>query len=270
MERNLVKKSYGLVLLCSLSLLMVLISSCQQSKLKAVIAVANKQCPIDMGEVGTVTSITYDGDNVVYTLNMNENFTDISVLKDNPESMKESIKIMFGNPSKEVKQLLELVAECNAGLEMRFVGKDSGEQAVCGLTTEELKETLKSDADPSQSESSKLEAQVKMANLQFPMQASDEIIVEKIEIIDDAVTYLCVVDEDLCPVKQIEANAVEVKKGIVATLAGQADAATQLFLQTCINCDKNVTYRYTGKQSGAQYDVVITVPELKKMIIKKK
>ena len=88
MERNLLKKSYGFVLLCSLLLLTLSISSCQESKLKAVVAIANKQCPMDMGEVGTITSIIYDGSNVVYTLNMNESITDIAILKDNPESMK--------------------------------------------------------------------------------------------------------------------------------------------------------------------------------------
>ncbi len=36
-------------------------TGCQEAKLKTVIAVANKQCPIDMGAVGTITSIIYDG-----------------------------------------------------------------------------------------------------------------------------------------------------------------------------------------------------------------
>lgn len=269
MERNLLKKSYGFVLLCSLLLLMVSISSCQKSKLKAVVAIANKQCPMDMGEVGTITSITYNGSNVVYTLNMNESITDIAILKDNPESMKESIKIMFRNPAKDVKEMLKLVAECNAGLQMKFVGKDSGEEAVCELTSEEVKEVLKAESDPSQSERAKLEAQLKMANLQFPMQASEEILIEKIELSDESVVYICKVDEDACPISQIEANAEEVKKEIVANLAAQSDPATQVFLKTCINNDKSVAYRYIGTKSGNHYDIVITLPELEKMIIKK-
>ena len=39
-----------------------------------------------MGEVGNITSIIYDGDNVVYTLNMNEEITNIKILKDNPKA----------------------------------------------------------------------------------------------------------------------------------------------------------------------------------------
>ena len=194
MAGNLLKKSSGLMLLCSVSLLMIVMTGCQEAKLKTVIGIANKQCPLDMGEVGNITSIIYDGDNVVYTLNMNEEITNIKILKDNPESMKSSIKMMFQNPAADVKEMLKLMAKCNSGLHMIFVGNKSGEQAVCELTAEELKEVINTNADPAQSGQTKLEAQLKMANLQFPMQASEEVVVEKIEIIGESVVYICSVD----------------------------------------------------------------------------
>ena len=203
MTGNLLKKSSGFILLCSISLLMLVMTGCQEAKLKTVIAVANKQCPIDMGAVGTITSIIYDGNNVVYTLNMNEEITNIKILKDNPESMKSSITMMFQNPAADVKEMLKLMAKCNSGLHMIFVGNKSGEQAVCELTAEELKEVINTNADPAQSGQTKLEAQLKMANLQFPMQASEEVIVEKIEVIGESVVYICSVDEELCPISQI-------------------------------------------------------------------
>lgn len=266
MVRNLSKKSYGFMLVCSLSLLLMLTTSCQESKLKAVIEIANKQCPMNMGESGKITSIVYDGSNVVYTFHMNEAVTNIKVLKSNPESMKESVQIMFQNPSKEVKALLELVVKCNAGLKMDFIGNESGEKATCELTTEELKNIFNADSDESKSDLAKLNAQLKMANLQFPVQAGEGIVVEKIELIDDAVVYQCVVDEDLCEIQQIEENAKDVKEGIVETLSDQTDQAVQVFIKTCVACDKNIAYRYIGKESGEHYDVVVTVPELKKML----
>ena len=269
MTGNLLKKSSGFILLCSISLLMLVMTGCQEAKLKTVIGVANKQCPIDMGAVGTITSIIYDGNNVVYTLNMNEEITNIKILKDNPESMKSSITMMFQNPAADVKEMLKLMAKCNSGLHMIFVGNKSGEQAVCELTAEELKEVINTNADPAQSGQTKLEAQLKMANLQFPMQASEEVIVEKIEVIGESVVYICSVDEELCPISQIEENAAEVKEGIVSMLASRTDPATQLFIKTCVNNNKNIMYRYIGKESDKQHDVVIPVSDLKKMFIKK-
>ena len=44
------------------------------------------------------------------------------------------------------------------------------------------------------------------------MQASEEVVVEKIEIIGESVVYICSVDEELCPISQIEENAAEVKE----------------------------------------------------------
>lgn len=48
MAGNLLKKSSGLMLLCSVSLLMIVMTGCQEAKLKTVIGIANKQCPLDM------------------------------------------------------------------------------------------------------------------------------------------------------------------------------------------------------------------------------
>ena len=189
---KLVRRPNAVILFISLSLLMMLTTGCQEIKLKAGIEAANKQCPIDMGETGKITSIVYDGENVVYTFYLNEEAANIKTLQKNPESMKTSLKIMFQNPNKEVKSLLS----------------------------------------------------------------------------DEAVIYICRVDEDLCDMNQIKANAAEVKQGIIETLGNQTDLATQLFIKSCVNCDRNIVYRYIGKQSEAQHDVVITVPELKDMLKK--
>lgn len=267
MERNLVKKSSAIMLMCCLSLLLVLTSACQETKLKAVIEIANKQCPMDMGQAGKITSIVYDGTNVVYNFNINEALTDIKVLNSNPESMKDALQTMFQNPSKEIKELLDLMVKCNAGLQMNFIGSKSGEQATCEITTDELKEIFSGDMDESKSAVAKLEAQLKIANLQFPMDAGQGIVVEKIEMADDAVVYKCKVDEEVCEIDQIEASAEVVKQGIVESL-NTPDQSIQLFIKSCTDCDKNVTYSYISKQTGKNYDIVITVDELKKMLKK--
>lgn len=266
MVQNLVRKSGRLMLLCSLSLVLILATSCQEAKLKAVIGVANKQCPMDMGQAGKITSITYDGENVVYNFQINEEFANIDALKKNPDSMKESIKAMFRNPAEEVKKMFEMMVDCNAGLQVIFVGDKSGDKATAELTADEIKETLNAKPDESQSELTKLEAQVKMANVQFPMKAGEEIEIEKMELSDESVIYICKVNEDMSDINLMKENAEAVKKGIVATLSNQKDAASQSFLQTCVNCNRDIVYRYIGNQSGNQHDVVITVDEVKEML----
>ena len=71
------------MLLACLSL--VLLTGCsQKSKLKLAIELADKQCPMDMGASGEISSITFDGSDVVYVLLMNESFLNIDALKENP------------------------------------------------------------------------------------------------------------------------------------------------------------------------------------------
>ncbi len=121
--RNLLKRSNRVMLFFSLSLLIMITTSCQDIKLKVAIESANKQCPVEMGEFGKITSIVYDGQNVVYTFNVDEVYTNIKTLKEHPESLKSSMTIMFQNPTKDVKALLDLVIKCNAGLKMIYIAK---------------------------------------------------------------------------------------------------------------------------------------------------
>ena len=76
---KLVRRPNAVILFISLSLLMMLTTGCQEIKLKAGIEAANKQCPIDMGETGKITSIVYDGENVVYTFYLNEEAANIKI-----------------------------------------------------------------------------------------------------------------------------------------------------------------------------------------------
>ena len=51
-----------------------------------------------MGASGEISSITFDGSDVVYVLLMNESFLNIDALKENPDAMKSAVTVMFGNP----------------------------------------------------------------------------------------------------------------------------------------------------------------------------
>ena len=105
--KNMFKNAGKMVLFTCLSLM--LLTACgQKSKLKLAIAAANKQCPMDMGASGEISSITFDGSDVVYVLLMNESFLNIDALKENPDAMKSAVTVMFGNPQGSIKEILSL------------------------------------------------------------------------------------------------------------------------------------------------------------------
>ena len=116
--KNMFKNAGKMVLFTCLSLM--LLTACgQKSKLKLAIAAANKQCPMDMGASGEISSITFDGADVVYVLLMNESFLNIDALKKNPDAMKSAVTVMLGNPQGAIKEMLDLVVGTDSG--MKFI-----------------------------------------------------------------------------------------------------------------------------------------------------
>ena len=72
------------MLLTCLSL--ILLTGCsRKSQLKLAIEMANKQCPMSIGTTGEISSITFDGTDVIYSLLMNEDYLDLDALGKNTE-----------------------------------------------------------------------------------------------------------------------------------------------------------------------------------------
>ena len=62
--RNIIKNLGSIMLLTCLSL--ILLTGCsRKSQLKLAIEMANKQCPMSIGTTGEISSITFDGTDVI-------------------------------------------------------------------------------------------------------------------------------------------------------------------------------------------------------------
>ena len=115
------------MLLACLSL--VLLTGCsQKSKLKLAIELADKQCPMDMGTVGEISGITFDGTDVIYNMLMNEDYLDLNALEKNPDAMKSAVTAMFKNPKGEIKTMLEMVVDTKSGIKFIYKGKTTGKR----------------------------------------------------------------------------------------------------------------------------------------------
>ena len=139
--QNIIRISGKIMLLTCLSL-MLLTSCSQKSKLKLAIEVAGKQCPISVGVAGEVTSIDFDGADVVYSMSMNEDYINLEALGKTPDAMKSGVSAMFNNPKGEIKKMLELVVASQSGIKFIYKGKTTGKEVECYLNTEDLKKRL--------------------------------------------------------------------------------------------------------------------------------
>ena len=143
-----------------------------------------------MGASGEISSITFDGSDVVYVLLMNESFLNIDALKENPDAMKSAVTVMFGNPQGSIKEMLDLVVGTDSGIKFIYKGKTSGNEVECYLTTQDLKDILNGGgASADSSDEKKLEEQVKMTNVSCPMQVDEATMLNKLTIESDKVLY---------------------------------------------------------------------------------
>lgn len=263
--KNMFKNAGKMVLFTCLSLM--LLTACgQKSKLKLAIAAANKQCPMDMGASGEISSITFDGSDVVYVLLMNESFLNIDALKENPDAMKSAVTVMFGNPQGSIKEMLDLVVGTDSGIKFIYKGKTSGNEVECYLTTQDLKDILNGGgASADSSDEKKLEEQVKMTNVSCPMQVDEATMLNKLTIESDKVLYHYTIDESVVQMSALKENAEQMKANVKNSL-NSSDPALHMFLEVCVKCDKGVGSLYKGNKSGETFEISFGVSEIKALL----
>ena len=229
-------KNVGKTVLFTCLSLMLLTACGQKSKLKLAIAAANKQCPMDMGASGEISSITFDGADVVYVLLMNESFLNIDALKENPDAMKSAVTVMFGNPQGSIKEMLDLVVGTDSGIKFIYKGKTSGNEVECYLTTQDLKDIL-----------------------------NGATMLNKLTIESDKVLYHYTIDESVVQMSALKENAEQMKANVKNSL-NSSDPALHMFLEVCVKCDKGVGYLYKGNKSGETFEISFGVSEIKALL----
>lgn len=259
--QNIIRISGKIMLLTCLSL-MLLTSCSQKSKLKLAIEVAGKQCPISVGVAGEVTSIDFDGADVVYSMSMNEDYINLEALGKTPDTMKSGVSAMFNNPKGEIKKMLELVVASQSGIKFIYKGKTTGKEVECYLNTEDLKKILDQDMSQEESDRQKLEELVKVTNVSCPMKVDEATTLDKLTIESDNVVYNYTIDEEAVDLNVLKGNEGQMKQNIKGSL-NISEPAIKMFLEACIKDNKRLIYRYKGDISGQIMECIFEVSEIK-------
>lgn len=262
--QNILKNSGKVMLLACLSL--VLLTGCsQKSKLKISIEIANKQCPIMVGTTGEISSITFDGTNVIYSMLMNEDYLDLDALEKNPDAMKLAVAAMFKNPKGDIKQMLEMVVDTKSGIKFIYKGKNSGKEVECLLGTEDLENILNQKVSDKESDQKKLEELVNVTNVSCPMKVDEATTLDKLTIEADNVVYNYTVDEKTVDIDALRSNEAQMKQSIKGSL-NVSEPALRMFLEACVKDNKGLSYRYVGDTSGNSTEFTLSVSEIKALL----
>ena len=242
-----------------LGVMMFVLSGCAENKVKSAVNEVNKQCPVSIGILGTMNSIIYEDNTVVFDFTINEDFTKIDAIVSNSEDMKENI--FAGMRTQNTTKLFETMAEADASLCFVFKGKTSGKEAKIALSSSELKELLKK---PIASNEEKLKAAISSTNAQMPLDTGTGIIMTELVEKGNVVFYMAKVN-DKAQLEQI-ANSINEIKASQKNMFKVMDPSAKLFFKIIVDAGKGLGYSYYAEGADETIDVVYTNSELKELL----
>lgn len=226
----------------------------KNSRLYQIAEEANKQCPLSLGVMGELSSIEFDGTDMVYNATVPDDYLDL--IEQNKELSKQGGLQALVSDNENVDELLKELEAANAGLKYVFIGKESGRKVTFLLTLEEIKQAKANPTDPM----AFLNQQVEAINEQCPMVIAEGMEMTRVYVGEASVVYVYDVDEDILSMEEMEANSSELQASLDQYLALMwSDAAGKAFLQACKNAGKTIAYSYQGQQSGKTLDFVCTL-----------
>lgn len=243
-----------------LAVIVLMLNACADSKLEKLVEELGKECPIQMGTVGEVTSFMLEDGNLVVDYEIDESFINLEALDNNPELLKDNAVLMCKNATGGLQTVLSLLVEEDAGWVLKYKGKSTGKELSISLDAKEIKEAMES-TEEDRNPIELLKQQVEITNVQFPMKVDQGMTITKLTIEGWYVVYNVEIDESLYSIEAIASSLTEVKENIVAEL-DKTDPAIQSFLEACKRANKGVAYKYIGKDSGKSCMVKIPASEL--------
>ena len=234
----------------------LMFASCSgKSKLQEAVKSINDACPASMGMIGEMTSAEIDGDNVILTMSVDEQYINLEGLKNNPEVHKANMKAVFRTPSDDMKELIEALKEANSGITFVYVGKTSGRKVSVSLTSKEMQSMgNEEDEDPDAA----LDAQIAIANAQVPVQVDEITTLVQVTREPGVVAYLYEIDEQRASMEQLE-NAREVMASMLveALQTQRNEVSSRYFMEICHKTGVDFLYRYRGSTTGQIVEILI-------------
>jgi hypothetical protein len=242
------------VLMC---VMVAMLFGCTENKLKASVEEANKKCPEKIGSFAEITSITYEGNEVVFTMTMDEMIVNIDALNSNPEALKSAFVAGMRDKSNNI---LDLLIKENADFCMVIRGKTSGKELKIQLSVSELKEEMKK---PKPTQEDKLALIIASANQQMPMDTGTGIIMTKLEDKGDVVLYYATV-ANKAQFQMIAENTESVKNSqkMMFKMLGQVE---KKFFLMIAEAGRGLGYSYSTEGSNETVKIIFSNEELKEI-----
>lgn len=232
-----------------------------QSRLEKLVKSINDECPYSAGESGEMTSAEIKDGNAVVTFTVNEELMNIEVLQANPDLLRNSLVQIFNNPTDDLKELIDELKRCNAGLTYVYVGEVSGKSISVTMTSDELKEMSKSNKDKNPDEF--LDAQISITNAQTPVRIDEMTVMTRLEREDDCAMFYYDVDESQFSFDEVEDAKDMVVEMLIENLRMQKNQPENTaFIHACKLADVDIAYKYRGTTTDREIIFIVPIDSI--------
>ncbi|MDR0961177.1 MAG: hypothetical protein LBM62_01255 [Mediterranea sp.] len=234
--------------------------------LKNGVEMVNKKCPIDVGVAGKIIAVNYADKNVELIFVINDLFTDIQAMRDQPDLVKNKLKVMYQNPEDGFREMLQLIAEIDGSMTCTYIGQTSGEKTNVVFTRDDVRSLLKQKA-PIENSLAQLTQMIEDPFARFPIKVDDVTTMTHMFLSDSAVVYQYEIYEAgmaMTFADFIADYGEAMKESTAQSLL--SDPSSRILITLCVDCDRGIHYRYTGDVSGMKYEFRFTPEELKSFI----
>ena len=261
------KSLFGLLMLFVMA--SFLFTSCDQQKkeLNEVVDKMNNDCPLPLGDIGSINSVTFDGETVEMKFTSNETLAPISSLTNHQEEVKEMMGMSLTEDASE--KLIDLIIATGVNFRSVFVGTQTRQRAEFSMTADEFKDAKEKYSNMNDQQKLILILYIG-TKIKLPV-AIDEITkLVGLSLTSDALKYKFEVND--AETGQTMESAISFMKYVTLTQIanslkeGLIGDRNKRFYQALVDCNQGVEYEYHELQTGKRKTFRISTDEIKEVL----
>lgn len=250
-------------------MVIALFTSCDEQKkeLKNLVEKMNSECPLPLGDVGSVNSIMFDGEVVEMKFTSNESFAPVSSLSNHQQELKEMLGMSFSKGSND--KLVEKIIAAGVNFRSVFVGMQTGEKIVLEVTPNDLKTYAEKYSN--MTDQQKLIVTMYIGTkVKLPVAVDNTTKLVGLSLTSDALKYKFEVN-DAEAGQNLESSISFMKYITLSQMAnslrgGMMGERNRQFYQALIDCNQGAEYEYHELQTGKRMSFRISIDEIREVL----
>ena len=247
----------------------IMFTSCDEKKneLKEFVEKLNKECPLPLGDFGSINSVSFDGEIVEMKFTSNEVYAPISSLSNHQQEVKEMLGVSLSR--NDNTKLVDKMVATGVAFRTVFVGSQTGQRAEFTMTAGEFEAALEKYSN--MNDQQKLIVIMYIGSkIKLPILIDDVTKLVGLSLTSDAIKYKIEVNDSEIG-QDIDSSISFLKYIALSQIAnslkgGMTGERNRQFYQALINCNQGAEYEYHELQTGKRASFRISTDEIREVL----